>query len=163
MNKEDLKDHILNTLKKDVLNEVELDPADPKSVDPLYTVSTMVKLFNAIRSGKSFNDKDVVKQLNDWWDTKPKEELQDFIFRLANITKIISPEIEPGEAGEVAGAEEEELEFGPEGEGEGDEAPGEGEGEVEEEEGEEGEPVGEEELEESDSWDEDDEGEYYEL
>ena len=143
MNKEDLKDHILNTLKKDVLSEVELDPADPKSVDPLYTVSTMVKLFNAIRSGKSFNDKDVVKQLNDWWDTKPKEELQDFIFRLANITKIISPEIEPGEAGEVAGAEEEELEFGPEGEEE--------------------EPVGEEELEESDSWNEDDEGSYYEL
>ena len=152
MNREDLKDHILNILKKDVLNEVELDPADPKSVDPLYTVSTMIKLFNAIRSGKSFNDKDVVKQLNDWWDTKPKEELQDFIFRLANITKIISPEIEPGESEEVAGAEEEELELGPETD----------EAELEDEEGE-GEPVGEEEfegLEESDSLDED---EYYEL
>ena len=154
MNREDLKDHILNILKKDVLNEVELDPADPKSVDPLYTVSTMIKLFNAIRSGKSFNDKDVVKQLNDWWDTKPKEELQDFIFRLANITKIISPEIEPGESEEVAGAEEEELELGPETD----------EAELEDEEGEgEGEPTGEEEfegLEESDNWNDDD---YYEL
>jgi len=50
----------------------------------------MIKLFNAIRSGSSMKDENVVKSLNGWWDKAKLEDLKKFLSALANVAQIVS-------------------------------------------------------------------------
>jgi len=70
--------------------EQDADADVEETGDPLFTVDTMIKLVNAIRSGQSLKDKEVIQKLNDWWDTNKKTSLKEFLKMLARITKIIS-------------------------------------------------------------------------
>ena len=88
------------TPEQDVEGEVEPEPesdsepeskaTDEETGEALYTVETMIKLFNAIRSGSSMKDENVVKNLNSWWDKAKLEDLKKFLSALANVAQIVS-------------------------------------------------------------------------
>ncbi|MAG26425.1 hypothetical protein CMI47_12820 [Candidatus Pacearchaeota archaeon] len=92
--------HIEQEKQDDVLPakepEVETEPqsdveaSEEETGEALYTVETMIKLFNAIRSGSSMKDDDIVKSLNMWWDKAKLEDLKKFLSALANVAQIVS-------------------------------------------------------------------------
>lgn len=68
------------------------DKNNTDNADNIEVVSpdSMIKLFNAIRSGQSMKSDDVTSKLKEWWKTNEKKELKKFLFMLANVAKIVS-------------------------------------------------------------------------
>ena len=72
--------------------EVEAKPEDkPKEeTDDIYTSKSMITLFNAIRSGQSMKNKEIVSSLEEVWDAFDEHHRQSFLSGLAKIAKIVS-------------------------------------------------------------------------
>lgn len=64
------------------------DTADKKK--DIYTYKSMITLFNAIRSGQSMKDKEVVASLKEAWDTLDEHHQKGLLSALAKIAKIVS-------------------------------------------------------------------------
>jgi len=81
----------ITALSKDDGSENKSDSSGgDEEKDSVYTYKSMITLFNAIRSGQSMKDKNVVASLKELWDTFDEHHQKDLLSTLAKTAKIVS-------------------------------------------------------------------------